>query len=157
MAGFIDCDKGLNRNRRSHNLELPGDNHKERCRAVSLLIEYFAATIERMCPRAVMRLTCAGVNLGNICSIRELVIGNPLRVFDIVVIYSVVAPHKSSLGSFRLSISEKEYPKMMRILRDFFCKKISGKKREIWHPLILVRLFFEYLLKLPTYFFSHWG
>ena len=56
-----------------------------------------------------MRLTCAGVNLGNIFSRRELVIGSPLRVLDIVVIYSVVAAHKSSLESFRLSLSEKEY------------------------------------------------
>jgi hypothetical protein len=59
---------------------------------------------------------------------RELVIGSPLLVLDIAVTYSVVALHKSSLESFRLSISsEKEYPKMMRILRDF-CKKIGGKK-----------------------------
>ncbi|MGA7044084.1 MAG: hypothetical protein WBY71_10480, partial [Nitrososphaeraceae archaeon] len=69
-----------------------------------------------------------GVNFGNIFSIRELVRGSPLRVLDIVVIYSVVAPHKSSVESFRLSISEQEYPKMMRILRDF-CKKIGDKKR----------------------------
>jgi hypothetical protein len=53
-----------------------------------------------------MRLSCAGVNLGNIFSIRELVIGSPLRVLDIIVIYSVVAPDKSSLESFRF-LSEK--------------------------------------------------
>jgi len=59
------------------------------------------------------------------------------------VIYSVVVPHKSSVESFRLSIPEKEYPKMMRILREF-CKKIVIRKDEIWDPLILVLLFFEY-------------
>jgi hypothetical protein len=59
-----------------------------------------------MCPRAAMLLSCAGVNLGNIFSIRELVIGSPLRVLDIIVIYSVVAPDKSSLESFRF-LSEK--------------------------------------------------
>jgi hypothetical protein len=53
-----------------------------------------------MCPRAAMRLSCAGVNFGNIFSIRELVIGSPLRVLDIDVTYSVVAPDKSSLESF---------------------------------------------------------
>jgi hypothetical protein len=50
-----------------------------------------------------MRLICAGVNFGNICSIREVVIGRPLRVLDIVVVYNVDAPHKSSLESFCLS------------------------------------------------------
>ena len=55
-----------------------------------------------------MRLSCAGVNFGNIFSILELVIGIPLRVLDMVVIYSVVAvPDKSSLESFRLSLYEK--------------------------------------------------
>jgi hypothetical protein len=53
-----------------------------------------------------MRLSCAGVNFGNIFSTRELVIGIPLRVLDIVVTYNVVAPHKSSLESFRF-LSEK--------------------------------------------------
>jgi hypothetical protein len=81
-----------------------------------------------MCPCAAVLLSCAGVNFGNICSIRELVRGSPLRVLDIVVIYSVVAPDKSSLQSFRLSLSEKEYPNVMRILRDS-CKKIGGEKR----------------------------
>ena len=60
-----------------------------------------------MCPRAAMRLSCAGVNFGNIFSIRELVIGIPLRVLDMVVIYSVAVPDKSSLESFRLSLYEK--------------------------------------------------
>ena len=60
-----------------------------------------------MCPCPAMRRICAGVNFGNIFSIRELVRGSPLRVLDIVVIYSVVAPHKSSLESFRLSLAEK--------------------------------------------------
>ena len=54
-----------------------------------------------------MRLSCAGVNFGNIFSIRELVIGIPLRVLDMVVIYSVAVPDKSSLESFRLSLYEK--------------------------------------------------
>ena len=55
-----------------------------------------------------MRLRCAGVNFGNIFSIRELVIGIPLRVSDMVVIYSVAVPDKSSLESFCLSLYEKE-------------------------------------------------
>jgi hypothetical protein len=54
-----------------------------------------------------MRLSCAGVNFGNIFSIRELVIGIPLRVSDMVVIYSVAVPDKSSLESFCLSLYEK--------------------------------------------------
>ena len=83
------------------------------------------SSIVRMCPCAAVLLSCAGVNFGNICSIRELVRGSPLRVLDIVVIYSVVAPDKSSLESLRLSLSEKEYPNVMHILRDS-CKKIGG-------------------------------
>ena len=51
-------------------------------------------SIERMCPRSAMRLTCADVNFGNIFSVLDLVSGSPLRVLDIVVIYSVVATHK---------------------------------------------------------------
>ena len=50
-----------------------------------------------MCPRAAMRLSCAGVNFGNIFSIRELVIGSPVRVLDIDVTYSIAVPDKSSL------------------------------------------------------------
>ena len=54
-----------------------------------------------------MRLSCAGVNFGNICSIRDLVIESPLRVFDIIVIYNVILPDKLSLESFHLFISKR--------------------------------------------------
>ena len=59
---------------------------------------------ERICPCAAIRSIWAGVNFGNIFSIRELVRGSPLRVLDIVAIYSVVATHKSSPRSFHLSV-----------------------------------------------------
>src|SRR5215831_13994503 len=38
----------------------------------------------RICPCTAMRLICAGVNIGNICSTRELVRGSPLDVLLIV-------------------------------------------------------------------------
>jgi hypothetical protein len=38
----MDGNKGLNGARGAYNLKLAGDNHKERCGAVSLLVEYFA-------------------------------------------------------------------------------------------------------------------
>jgi len=60
-----------------------------------------------MCPRAAMRLSCAGVNLGNIFSTRELVTGSPLRGLDIDVTYSVAAPDKPSLESFSLASLKK--------------------------------------------------
>jgi hypothetical protein len=41
-----------------------------------------------------MRLICAGVNIGNICSTRELVRGSPLELLLIDVLSSVVAPQK---------------------------------------------------------------
>ncbi|MFL6383989.1 MAG: hypothetical protein ACJ712_03335, partial [Nitrososphaeraceae archaeon] len=53
------------------------------------------SSIERMCPRAAIRLSCAGVNFGNIFSILELVRGSPLCVLLLIVItFSAVAPHK---------------------------------------------------------------
>ncbi|HYA83716.1 MAG TPA: hypothetical protein VEH06_09760 [Candidatus Bathyarchaeia archaeon] len=41
-----------------------------------------------------MRLICAGVNIGNICSTRELVRGSPPGVLLITVLSSAVAPQK---------------------------------------------------------------
>ena len=57
----------------------------------------------------------------------ELVRGSPLRILDIVVIYSVVAPHKSSVESLSLHLGK-------RISKDDthsqrLCKKIGDKKR----------------------------
>jgi hypothetical protein len=59
--------------------------------------------IARICPCTAMRLSCVGVNFGNICSTRELVRGSPLDVLLIDVLSSAVAPQKL-FGSFSRSI-----------------------------------------------------
>src|ERR1700739_1090664 len=51
-----------------------------------------------------MRLICAGVNIGNICSTRELVKGSPLDVLLIDVLSSAVPPQKLFFRSFSRSI-----------------------------------------------------
>src|SRR5215813_7710899 len=48
----------------------------------------------RICPCTAMRLICAGVNIGNICSTRELVRGSPPGVLLIAVLSCAVAPQK---------------------------------------------------------------
>src|SRR5215469_15315349 len=60
----------------------------------------------RICPCTAMRLICSGVNLGNICSTRELVRG----VFLIAVISSAVAPQKL-LDLFKMHLWNHAVPK----------------------------------------------
>ena len=53
--------------------------------------------ISRMYPRAAMRLICASVNFGNMCSTRALVTGSPLNVSFMSLDLRVTASHKLSL------------------------------------------------------------
>src|SRR5215831_21088437 len=68
----------------------------------------------RICPCTAMRLICAGVNLGNICSTRELVRGSPPGVLLIAVISSAVAPQKL-LDLFKMHLWNHAIPKSTHI------------------------------------------
>ena len=55
-----------------------------------------------------MRLICGGVNIGNICSTRELVKGSPLDVLLIAVLSSALAPQKLFFGSQYASLKGRQ-------------------------------------------------
>src|SRR5215472_4483131 len=67
--------------------------------------------IARIWPCTAMRLICAGVNIGNICSTRELVKGSPLDVLLIDVLSSAVPPQKL----FFLSLISQLIPSVLLI------------------------------------------
>ena len=59
-----------------------------------------------------MRLICAGVNIGNISSTRELVRGSPPGVLLIAIISSAVAPQKL-LDLFKMHLWNHAIPKSL--------------------------------------------
>src|SRR5215469_2537465 len=68
--------------------------------------------IARICPCTAMRLICSRVNIGNICSTRELVRGSPLGVLLIAVLSSAGAPQKL-LDLFKMHLWNHAIPKSL--------------------------------------------
>ena len=102
LAGSIDCDNGLNGDRRAQYLELARDNHKEGAALSPCSKSTSPRFVVRVRPCGVIRRFCVGVNFGNICSMRALANGRPLRVlFIVTVVPRMVAHRKSPLGTFR--------------------------------------------------------
>jgi hypothetical protein len=100
----MDRDKRLSRGRGTHNLQFAGDDHKGGYGASPCSTSTSPGCIARMRPCVAMRRICAGVSVGNTCSVRELLSGNP-RLTWLIMVVGGAAALANYLSDFSLNIS----------------------------------------------------